>query len=116
MEIRKLGVVGAGIMGSGIAQLAAQIGCDVVMRDIEDAFVERGLKGINKFLSKSVEKGKLKAEEKEAIVGRIKGTTAMSDLRWCSHPIPLPCLLRRSPQPPKGPTRSAGCISSIPCH
>jgi 3-hydroxybutyryl-CoA dehydrogenase len=81
MEIRKLGVVGAGTMGSGIAQLAAQIGCDVVMRDIEDAFVERGIKGINKFLTKSVEKGKLKAEEKEAIVGRIKGTTAMSDLK-----------------------------------
>ena len=81
MEIRTLGVVGAGTMGSGIAQLAAQIGCDVVMRDIEDAFVERGIKGINKFLTKSVDKGKLKAEEKEAIVGRIKGTTAMGDLK-----------------------------------
>ena len=62
MEIKKIGVLGAGTMGNGIALLGAQIGCDVVMRDIEDAFVERGLKGIDKFLSKSVEKGKLDAE------------------------------------------------------
>ena len=50
MEIKKVGVLGAGAMGNGIAQLAAQIGCDVVMRDIEDAFVERGMKSIDKFL------------------------------------------------------------------
>jgi len=81
MEIKKLGVVGAGAMGSGIAQIAAQIGCDVVMRDIEDAFVERGMKGIDKFLSRSVEKGKLDAKEKDTIIGRIKGTTDMGDLK-----------------------------------
>ena len=81
MEVKKLGVVGAGAMGSGIAQIAAQIGCDVVMRDIEDAFVERGMKGIDKFLSKSVEKGKLDAKQKETIIGRIKGTTDMGDLK-----------------------------------
>jgi 3-hydroxybutyryl-CoA dehydrogenase len=81
MEIRKLGVVGAGTMGNGIAQLAAQIGCDVVMRDIEDSFVERGLKSIDKFLSKSVEKGKIQAGDKDAIMGRIKGTTNMADLK-----------------------------------
>jgi 3-hydroxybutyryl-CoA dehydrogenase len=67
MEIKKLGVVGAGAMGNGIAQLAAQIGCDVVMRDIEDAFVERGMKNIDRFLSRSVEKGKLESKEKDAI-------------------------------------------------
>jgi 3-hydroxybutyryl-CoA dehydrogenase len=81
MEIKRLGVVGAGTMGSGIAQVAAQIGCEVVMRDIEDSFVERGIKSIDKFLSKSVEKGKLKAEEKQKIMGRIKGTTKISDLK-----------------------------------
>jgi 3-hydroxybutyryl-CoA dehydrogenase len=81
MEVKKLGVVGAGAMGNGIAQVAAQIGCNVVMRDIEDAFVERGMKSIDKFLSKSVEKGKLKAEEKGAIMGRIKGTTEMGELK-----------------------------------
>ncbi|HDZ89641.1 MAG TPA: hypothetical protein ENH37_03070, partial [Deltaproteobacteria bacterium] len=46
MEIKKIGVVGAGAMGNGIAQMAAQIGCEVVMRDIKDEFVERGLSSI----------------------------------------------------------------------
>ena len=78
MEIKKIGVIGAGAMGNGIAQVAAQIGCEVVMRDIEDKFVERGMNSIDKFLSKSVEKGKLDAKEKDAIIGRIKGTTDMS--------------------------------------
>ena len=81
MDIKKIGVVGAGTMGNGIAQVAAQIGCEVVMRDIEDSFVERGMKNIEKFLSKSVEKGKLDASEKDAILGRIKGTTDMADLK-----------------------------------
>lgn len=81
MFIKKLGVVGAGAMGNGIAQLAAQIGCDVVMRDIEDAFVERGMKNIDRFLSKSVEKGKLEPTEKDAILARITGTTDMSRLK-----------------------------------
>ena len=81
MDIKKLGVVGAGAMGNGIAQLAAQIGCNVVMRDIEDAFVERGMKNIDRFLSKSVEKGKLESTEKDAILGRITGTTDMSRLK-----------------------------------
>jgi 3-hydroxybutyryl-CoA dehydrogenase len=81
MEIRKVGVIGAGTMGNGIAQLAAQIGCDVVMRDIENSFVDRGLKSIDKFLAKSVEKGKLAADEKTKIMGRIKGTTNMADLK-----------------------------------
>lgn len=80
MDIMKVGVVGAGAMGNGIAQLAAQIGCDVILRDIKDEFVERGMKNIDKFLSRSVEKGKLEADEKDAILGRIKGTTDMSQL------------------------------------
>jgi 3-hydroxybutyryl-CoA dehydrogenase len=81
MEIRKIGVVGAGTMGNGIAQMAAQIGCDVVMRDIQDAFVERGLKSIDKFLSKSVEKGKIQPADKDAAMGKIKGTTNLADLK-----------------------------------
>jgi len=68
-------------MGNGIAQVAAQIGCEVVMRDIKDEFVERGMKSIDRFLSRSVEKGKLEAGEKDAILGRIKGTTDMSQLK-----------------------------------
>lgn len=81
MEIRKIGVVGAGTMGNGIAQVAALIGCDVIMRDIEDSFVDRGMKSIDKFLAKSVEKGKLAADEKAKIMGRIKGTTKLADLK-----------------------------------
>ncbi len=81
MEIKKVGVIGAGAMGNGIAQVAAQIGCEVVMRDIEDEFVERGMNSIDRFLSKSVEKGKLDADEKNAILGRIKGTTDMSQVK-----------------------------------
>jgi 3-hydroxybutyryl-CoA dehydrogenase len=81
MEIKKIGVVGAGAMGNGIAQMAAQIGCDVVLRDIKDEFVERGMKNIDRFLSKSVEKGKIEAAQKDEILGRIQGTTEMSDLK-----------------------------------
>jgi 3-hydroxybutyryl-CoA dehydrogenase len=81
MEIKRIGVVGAGTMGNGIAQVAAQIGCDVVMRDIEIRFVEGGITNIGKFLSKSVEKGKIDAKEKDAIMGRIKGTVDMADLK-----------------------------------
>lgn len=81
MEIKKIGVVGAGAMGNGIAQVAAQIGCDVVMRDIEMRFVEAGMKKIEGFLSKSVEKGKMDIKEKTTIIGRIKGTTDMVDLK-----------------------------------
>jgi 3-hydroxybutyryl-CoA dehydrogenase len=80
MDIKKVGVVGAGAMGNGIAQTAAAIGCDVVMRDVEQRFVDNGLKSIDKFLSRSVEKGKLSAEAKDAALGRIKGTTDMADL------------------------------------
>jgi 3-hydroxybutyryl-CoA dehydrogenase len=87
MEIKKIGVIGAGTMGNGIAQIAAQIGCDVVMRDIEDSFVDRGIKSIDKFLSKSVEKGKLQEAEKKAILGRVKGTTKLSDLKDCDFVV-----------------------------
>ncbi len=80
MEIKKIGVVGAGTMGNGIAQVAAQIGCDVVMRDIEMKFVEAGMKKIESFLSRSVEKGKMESKEKDTIIGRIRGTTDMDDL------------------------------------
>ena len=81
MEIKRIGVVGAGSMGNGIAQVAAQAGYQVVMRDIEDRFVQNGLKAIEKFLAKSVEKGKMVEAQKKEILGRIKGTTRMEDLK-----------------------------------
>lgn len=81
MEIKKVGVLGAGSMGNGIAQVAAQSGCQVIMRDIEDRFVENGLKAIEKFLAKSVEKGKTTEDQKKTVLSRIKGTTRMEDLK-----------------------------------
>jgi 3-hydroxyacyl-CoA dehydrogenase (EC 1.1.1.35) len=81
MEIKTIGVVGAGTMGNGIAQVAAQAGYNVVMRDIEERFVQGGIKNIDKFLTKSVEKGKMTADDKAAVMGRIKGTTKMEDLK-----------------------------------
>ncbi len=83
MEIKTIGVLGAGTMGNGIAQVAAQAGYNVVMRDIEDRFVQGGLKAIDKFLGKSVEKGKMTADQKNTITGRIKGTTKLEDMKSC---------------------------------
>lgn len=81
MEIKVVGVLGAGSMGSGVAQLAAQAGYQVTMRDIEDRFVQNGLKAIEKFLTKSVEKGKMTEDQKKGVLGRIKGTTRWEDLK-----------------------------------
>jgi 3-hydroxybutyryl-CoA dehydrogenase len=80
MEIKKVGVLGAGTMGNGIAQLAATIGLDVVMRDIDMKYVDNGISNIGKFLDKSVSKGKMTADDKEAVLGRICGTDKMEDL------------------------------------
>jgi 3-hydroxybutyryl-CoA dehydrogenase len=81
MEIKTIGVLGAGVMGNGIAQVAAMAGYNVILRDIEDRFVEGGIKNIDKFLAKSVEKGKMVADDKNAIMGRIKGTTDMGAMK-----------------------------------
>jgi 3-hydroxybutyryl-CoA dehydrogenase len=80
MEIKAIGVLGAGSMGNGIVQVAAQAGYHVVMRDIEERFVENGLKAIDKFLAKGIEKGKMTEDQKKSILSRIKGTTRMEDL------------------------------------
>ena len=81
MEVKVFGVVGAGQMGSGIAQVAAQAGLNVIMRDIKDEFVERGLNTIKKNLERAVSKGKMSEDDKNAILGRIKGTTDMNDFK-----------------------------------
>ena len=81
MEIKSIGVIGAGSMGNGIAQVAGQAGYQVIMRDVEDRFVQNGLKAIEKFLSKSVEKGKMAEGQKKEILGRIRGTTRMEELK-----------------------------------
>ncbi len=81
MEIKTIGVLGAGVMGNGIAQVASMAGYNVILRDIEDRFVEGGIKNIDKFLGKTVEKGKMTADDKNAIMGRIKGTTDMGAMK-----------------------------------
>ena len=80
MEIKTFGVVGAGQMGNGIAQVAAMSGLQVIMNDIKDEFVERGLKNITNILTRNVEKGKMVQEEKESILGRIKTSTSLKDM------------------------------------
>jgi 3-hydroxybutyryl-CoA dehydrogenase len=80
MEIRCLGVVGAGQMGSGIAQVAAASGLSVIMNDIRDEFVEKGFDAIDKSLARMVKKEKLTEDEKVSILGRIEGSTSLGDL------------------------------------
>jgi 3-hydroxybutyryl-CoA dehydrogenase len=80
MEIQKVGVVGAGTMGNGIAQAFAVSGYDVVMRDLGPAQLERGLATVGKSLGKLVEKGKLSTEDKDAALGRIRTTSSFDDL------------------------------------
>jgi 3-hydroxybutyryl-CoA dehydrogenase len=82
-EIRKVGVLGCGLMGSGIAQVTAQAGYDTVVREVSDELCERGIGGITKQLGKQVEKGKLAAEERDAILGRLRGTTRLEELADC---------------------------------
>ena len=83
MDVKTFGVVGAGQMGNGIAQVAAAAGLDVVMLDIADEFVERGLATIGKSLQRMVKKEKIADEECQAILARITGTTSYDDLADC---------------------------------
>ncbi len=80
MEIKTIGVVGAGQMGSGICQVAAASGFSVIMNDIKDEFVERGFATIEKSLGRMVKKEKITAEDQKAILGRIEGSTSLSDM------------------------------------
>ncbi len=80
MDIKKFGVIGAGQMGNGIAQVAAMSGLEVIMNDIKDEFVRRGLDTITKNLARSVDKGKMTAEEKDTVLKRIKTSTDLKDM------------------------------------
>jgi 3-hydroxybutyryl-CoA dehydrogenase len=75
-----IGVVGAGTMGNGIAQVAARAGYSVILRDISDEFLQRGMQAIDRSLQRDVDKERLKEEEKRAIVGRIRTTTELSEM------------------------------------
>jgi len=83
MAIRKVGVLGCGLMGSGIAQVAAQAGYETVVREVEQKFLDKGLGGIQKSLAKFVEKGKMQQADMDACIGRLRGTTSLEDLADC---------------------------------
>ncbi|CAG9620098.1 3-hydroxybutyryl-CoA dehydrogenase [Sutcliffiella rhizosphaerae] len=81
MTIQKVMVIGAGQMGSGIAQVCAMAGYDVYINDLKEAFLERGLSGITKNLMRSVEKGRMTEEEKAGVLARIQTTTLLEDAK-----------------------------------
>ena len=82
-EIKKVGVLGAGLMGHGIAQVSAQSGYEVVLREVDDATLAKGLGRIEKGLARAVERGKTSQEDADAVRGRINGTTDYGDLADC---------------------------------
>ena len=80
MDIKTIGVVGAGQMGNGIAQVAAFSGFRIIMSDIADTFIQKGLTTISKNLDRMVEKGKIASQKKEETLEKIKGTTNMDSM------------------------------------
>jgi 3-hydroxybutyryl-CoA dehydrogenase len=87
MEIKTVGIVGCGLMGSGIAQVCAEAGYKVVVREVSDELLKKGLGKIESFLAKGVEKGKVTAERKAEVMGRLDGTTALEKLAVCDFVI-----------------------------
>src|SRR5215813_2926410 len=83
MAIQRVGVVGCGLMGSGIAQVCAAAGFTTVVREVAPELVDKGLKGIEKNLARLVEKGAITEAAKGEIRGRLKGTTVIEDLKDC---------------------------------
>ncbi|UTE73242.1 3-hydroxybutyryl-CoA dehydrogenase [Rossellomorea marisflavi] len=81
MSIQKVMVIGAGQMGSGIAQVCAQAGYDVTLNDLKGEFVERGLSSIEKNLARAVEKGRMSADEKDQVTGRLSSSTDLHDAK-----------------------------------
>jgi 3-hydroxybutyryl-CoA dehydrogenase len=83
MEIRTVGVLGCGLMGSGIAQVAASAGYETVVREVSEDLIARGFGGIEKSLAKFAEKGTITADEQREIRGRLSGTTSFAELADC---------------------------------
>jgi 3-hydroxybutyryl-CoA dehydrogenase len=81
MTIKKIGIIGAGTMGHGIALVAAKAGYEVVLHDIKEEYVKKGLNSVEKFIDKSVEKGKMTPDDKKNILGKIHGTTTLDDMK-----------------------------------
>jgi len=87
MEIKKVGVVGCGLMGSGIVETCARAGYQVVVREVNDEFLQKGLDRVQKSMSRGVQKGKLTQADMDAAWGRIRGTTALADMADCDIAI-----------------------------
>src|SRR5687767_15619907 len=83
MEIKKVGVLGCGLMGSGIAQVSASAGFQTVVREISDELIQKGFGGIEKSLAKFAEKGTITAAQQQEIRGRLNGTTTFDELADC---------------------------------
>jgi 3-hydroxybutyryl-CoA dehydrogenase len=83
MEIRTVGVLGCGLMGSGIAEIAARAGFRTIVREVNEQLLGKGLDRVQKSLSKAVERGKLDAAERDAVSARLSGTTSLADLADC---------------------------------
>ena len=83
MAIKKVGVLGCGLMGSGIVQVCAQAGLETVVREVDQKFIDNGLGMINKNLSRAVKKEKISQSDMDGILGRIKGTLELEDLKDC---------------------------------
>jgi 3-hydroxybutyryl-CoA dehydrogenase len=83
MEIKKVGVLGCGLMGSGIAQIAASAGFETVVREVTEELIKKGFTGIEKSLAKFVEKGSISADQQQQIRGRLSGTTEFAKLADC---------------------------------
>jgi 3-hydroxybutyryl-CoA dehydrogenase len=83
MAIRRVGVLGAGLMGSGIAEVCAKSGYDTIIREVDDALVKKGVARIESSMAKAVEKGKLLAADRDAARKRIAATTRLEDLAGC---------------------------------
>ena len=81
MSIEKVAVVGCGLMGSGIAQVAAQSGCQVTVREVSQQLVDKGLRSIEKNLQRLVDKGTLPAADRDLVRARLRGTTNLEDLK-----------------------------------
>jgi 3-hydroxybutyryl-CoA dehydrogenase len=82
-EVRRVGVLGCGLMGSGIAEIAAKAGLETWVREVNDQFAEKGKAAITKSLDKAVEKGKLERSARDAALGQLKFTTSLEDLKDC---------------------------------
>src|SRR4029077_16599797 len=83
MAIKTVGVLGCGLMGSGIAQVCAAAGYQTIVREIEEGFLNKGLGRVKKFLEDGVAKGKVTAEARDTTLGNLSGTTAIDALKGC---------------------------------